>query len=157
MSLSFIYIHAPTSSRIEDTVVKTNSVDAACAYTPSPSSPLQIDRRFIIGGAELYQHALTSSQTLYTLDRILLTRVLEPEFPECDVFLPEFRSAEQIAAENAGSPLAETTETNGSHQWRRAAHKELSSWVGFNVPSGIQEEKGVKYQFQMWVRESELN
>lgn len=147
----FIYTLAPTPSRTEDTVVKTNSIDGACTYTPSPPS-FHIDRRFLIGGAQLYRHALTSSQKQYTLDRILLTRILEPEFPECDVFLPEFRSEAQIAEENAVSP-AETTEMEGSSRWRRAAHEELSSWVGFDVPSGVQEEKGIKYQFQMWVRD----
>lgn len=36
--------------------------------------------------------------------------------------------------------------------WRRASHEDLREWVGFEVPEGIQEEKGVQYEFQMWVR-----
>lgn len=125
---------------MEDTVVQTNSIEAACAFTPSP--PLKIHRRFLIGGAELYRHALTNPSPEYNLDRILLTRILEPAFPECDVRIPEFRSDAQMEEENA----------EGDSEWRKAPHDELSSWVGFEVPSGVQEEKGVKYQFQMWVR-----
>jgi len=36
--------------------------------------------------------------------------------------------------------------------WRQASHDELVKWTGFEVPGGIQEENGVKYEFQMWVR-----
>lgn len=43
-------------------------------------------------------------------------------------------------------------ESEEDGQWDRAPHKELSAWVGFEVPEGVQEEKGVKYEFQMWVR-----
>jgi dihydrofolate reductase len=83
----------------------------------------------------LYAHALTSTSLQYSLDRILLTRILEPAFDECDVFLPEFRQGTSSA-------------------WREAPHEELIKWAGFDVPEGIQEEKGVKYVFQMWVRET---
>jgi len=37
-------------------------------------------------------------------------------------------------------------------EWKRSKHEELSDWVGFEVPEGTQEENGVKYEFQMWVR-----
>ena len=61
--------------------------------------------------------------------RILLTRVLKPDFPNCDVFLPEFQ---------------------GDERWKQASHEELEEWIGGDVPRGEQEEKGVKYVFQMW-------
>ena len=31
--------------------------------------------------------------------------------------------------------------------------EELSRWAQFDVPAGVQEEKGVQYEFQMWVRD----
>ena len=60
-----------------------------------------------------------------------MTRVLEPAFDECDVFLPDF------AATGA---------------WRRTEHEELVRWVGWDVPEGVVKEKGVEYRYEMWVR-----
>lgn len=65
------------------------------------------------------------------VDRILLTRILSPEFDDCDVFFPEFRN------------------TPG---WSQASHEALEAWVGFEVAKGVQKENGVEYEFQMWVR-----
>ncbi|KAF9511686.1 hypothetical protein BS47DRAFT_1346447 [Hydnum rufescens UP504] len=90
----------------------------------------RVHRTFIIGEA----------------NRILLTRILEPDF-DCDVLFPEFRPDR-----DGDSPSRENHE--GESGWRRADHETLVEWVGFDVPQGIQEEKGVKYEFQMWVRES---
>lgn len=72
------------------------------------------------------------------VDRILLTRILVPSFDGCDVFMPDFAH---------DSSLQEAGET-----WAQASHEELQGWVGFEVPEGVQEEKGVQYEFQMWVR-----
>lgn len=89
-------------------------------------------RRFIIGGASLYSETLSlgTSEPAY-VDRILLTRILSPEY-ECDVIMPDF-----VAEDKA---------------WRRADHKELVEWAGFDVPGGTQRDNGVDYEFQMWVR-----
>lgn len=35
-------------------------------------------------------------------------------------------------------------------EWKQASHQELQEWVGVEVPSGVQEENGVNYEFQMW-------
>jgi dihydrofolate reductase len=82
---------------------------------------------FVIGGAQLYAAALPCAE------RVLLTRIVEPAFEECDVFLPDFI---------------------GGGEWTRARHDALCDWVGFEVPSGVREERGVKYEFEMWVRKS---
>ena len=82
--------------------------------------------KFIIGGAQLY------TETLSLADRVLMTRIVSPAFEECDVKMPDFLAL---------------------GQWRQASHKELESWVGFDVVEGEQEENGVRYEFQMWVRE----
>jgi dihydrofolate reductase len=102
------------------------------------TSATNLHRGFIIGGASLYAESLglPVSSTEPTVDRILLTRILSPEFNNCDVFMPDF--------------LKETSE---SMQWKRSTHAELEEWVGFEVPVGEQEENGVKYEFQMWVRD----
>ena len=79
-----------------------------------------------MGGAQLYELALTSSPP--TVDRVLLTRILT-EF-ECDTFLTDFIR---------------------DKAWSRASHAELCEWVGWEVPEGELEEKGVKYRYEMWM------
>jgi dihydrofolate reductase len=64
-----------------------------------------------------------------------LTRILSPDFEECDVFLPD-----------------ELKETGLKNAWTKAAHDQFVEWAGVEVPEGVQEEKGVKYEFQMWTR-----
>jgi dihydrofolate reductase len=64
---------------------------------------------------------------------VLLTRINSDI--ECDTFLTDFAAQE----------------TNGRRVWRLASHSELEEWVGFEVPKGEVEEKGIKYRFEMWV------
>ncbi|KAI8995670.1 dihydrofolate reductase [Trametes punicea] len=117
-----------------------SSIESATERLSKPEfldKPLH--RSFVIGGAYLYNATLAlppSSDTF--VDRILLTRVLSPAFEDCDVFFPDFTSSEE-------------TEGN-SLRWRRASHGELREWAGFDVPEGIQNENGVQYEFQMWIR-----
>jgi dihydrofolate reductase len=85
------------------------------------------NRVFVIGGAQLYAAALPFAE------RILLTRIVEPAFEECDVFMPDFI---------------------GGGEWTRAPHDALCDWVGFEVPSGVREERGVRYEVEMWMRKS---
>ncbi|KAJ7597012.1 dihydrofolate reductase-like domain-containing protein [Mycena floridula] len=87
-----------------------------------------IHRTFIIGGAALYSEALSQEM----VDRVLMTRIISPDFNECDTFMPEF------LGERSG--------------WVQANHAELVEWAGFDVPEGLQEENDVQYEFQMWVR-----
>lgn len=97
----------------------------------------KIHRSFIIGGASLYYDTLKLPvDGTSFIDRVLMTRVLSPVFPDCDVFLPDF----QRLGVSQGKP------------WTRATHKELEEWVGFKVAEGIQVDKGIQYEFQMWVR-----
>ncbi|GAA5940083.1 dihydrofolate reductase [Sporobolomyces koalae] len=108
------------------------------------------NRHFLIGGAQLYNEALSSSssrhgevRSTYLVDRVLLTRI-DTDYPDCDTFL---------------NPFMNDTET-----WRRANHEELVEWAGWQVPQGIQREKDklvkgsdkwVEYEFEMWVRKSQ--
>lgn len=112
-----------------------NSRPIEGAFTEKP-----VHRQFIIGGASLYCDAVAlSPESFAYVDRILLTRVLSPAFEDCDVFIPNF--------------LAENSIRNGKEiGWERATHEDLNLWVGFEVPEGPQEENGIVYEFQMWVR-----
>ncbi|CAE6531761.1 unnamed protein product, partial [Rhizoctonia solani] len=110
---------APVSSSEHPTLLATSLENSVAG--------VEAANAFVIGGASIYTQALEHPATT----RILLTRILEPAYEECDVFFPEIRE---------------------SGQWVQAEHADLEKWVGFEVPKGTQEEKGTKYEFQMWVR-----
>ncbi|KAJ7125599.1 dihydrofolate reductase-like domain-containing protein [Mycena crocata] len=112
-----------------------SSLEAAITRMKSETGP--ITRGFIIGGASLYAEslALPPSSSVGFVDRILLTRIISPAFDECDVFMPDF-----LGGTDGGT-------------WKKEAHAALEQWVGFEVAEGEQEENGVRYEFQMWIRE----
>jgi dihydrofolate reductase len=87
----------------------------------------EVRRAFIIGGAQIYKAALERKEAR----RILLTRVLS-DF-ECDTFFP-----------------IQLDETGKSEGWERKSKEELDTWVGEQVPEGVQEENGTRYVFEMW-------
>lgn len=126
--------HSHLASSLPSAVSLFSSIPAT---TSSPTPP-KLNRTFLIGGAQLYSHGLTTPHSSYTANRILLTR-LKTDFSDCDAFLPPIPSA-----------------TEG--EWKQATHKELCEWVGWEVPEGDQTEKDrtggeeVIYEFQMWTR-----
>ena len=95
---------------------------------------VDVHRRFLIGGAQLYQHLLNTG----AVERILLTRVLSPAFEECDVTLPELGQLVELG-------------------WSKASHEVLEAWVGGEVAAGVQEENGVQYEFELWERADKTN
>jgi len=104
------------------------------------TSQADIHRRFIIGGVSLFSETLNPTSTNPVpciADRVLLTRIISPDFPQCDVYMPDFLEAGE----------------EGKAIWKQASHDELVEWTGFDVPAGIQEENGVSYEFQMWLRQ----
>lgn len=105
-----------------------SSLPSAIASLPSSTTN---SKSFLIGGSQLYTLALTASPRPL-VDRILLTRISSPSFPDCDAFLHEFRG----------------------QGWKRSSQKDLSEFVGFEVEEGEREEKGVRYAFEMWVWEA---
>ncbi|KDQ63570.1 hypothetical protein JAAARDRAFT_120211 [Jaapia argillacea MUCL 33604] len=118
--------------------LQSDLTNAVTRLSNRRDSDVPIYHQFIIGGASLYSDALalprppSLTSTTPFVDRILLTRILSPSFEECDVFMPDFESRWP--------------------GWTRARHEDLETWVGFEVPKGVQEEKGVTYEFQMWIR-----
>ncbi|GMK59385.1 hypothetical protein CspeluHIS016_0704000 [Cutaneotrichosporon spelunceum] len=123
----------PLRERYNLVVSRTPGAVEAAALTSAYASfedalagvPDDAGRVFLIGGATLYNAALPQH-----VDRVLLTRVLE-RLP-CDVFLSDF------------------TALPG---WRQASHDELKEWVGWDVPEGEVEEKGIRYRYEMWVKD----
>jgi len=103
--------------------VVVGSVEAAIDAAERP----EVNKAFIIGGAEIYKAALERKEAR----RILLTRVLS-DF-DCDTFFP--------------LRLDESGKMEG---WERRSKAEHDSWVGEEVPEGVQEENGTKYVFEMW-------
>ncbi|PWN29927.1 hypothetical protein BDZ90DRAFT_1057 [Jaminaea rosea] len=109
-------------------------------------------RVFLIGGAQLYAQAMkelgpssshSSSATPAKLDRLLITRLVSPNF-DCDVFLPEYRTKQQIQddASIAGSeadPAATGGEDKQQQQplnvaeWEKCGSTELCEWLGREV------------------------
>jgi dihydrofolate reductase len=86
-----------------------------------------VGRVFVIGGAQIYDAALTMGA-----GRVLLTRVMR-EF-ECDTHF--------------GLRLGDG-EKNG---WVKRDKAELDAWTGEEVPAGVQVEGGTEYEFEMWER-----
>ncbi|WVW78280.1 hypothetical protein I302_100233 [Kwoniella bestiolae CBS 10118] len=105
------------------------SIPSALSSLPTSPSP---SRTFLIGGSQLYTTCITSTPPM--VDRILLTRILEPAY-ECDAFLEDFTSH---------------TSQDGKEVWKKASHAELEGWLGFKVDEE-NEEKGTRYRFEMWV------
>ena len=87
----------------------------------------EVNRAFVIGGAQVYKAALERKEAR----RILLTRVLS-DF-ECDTLFP-----------------VQLDESGKSEEWERKSKEELDRWVGEQVPEGVQEENGTRYVFEMW-------
>ncbi|TYJ56044.1 hypothetical protein B9479_003287 [Cryptococcus floricola] len=108
-----------------------DSLDSALSALPSgPEAP----RAFLIGGSTLYTTALLSPSSERPLvDRVLLTRILS-QF-ECDAHLENFASHQT---------------PSGEKLWKKSSTQELREWIGWDVEEE-QEEKGIKYRYEMWV------
>ncbi|KAL2753593.1 hypothetical protein ACRALDRAFT_2111503 [Sodiomyces alcalophilus JCM 7366] len=125
---------AASSATTATEPVRVPSFDAAMAYLASADRQ-PVGKVFVIGGAQIYGAALATKHAR----RVLLTRVLEPEF-ECDVFFPLALGGESEKG------------------WAMRDKAALDAWVGEEVPEGVQEENGTRYEFQMWeATESDRN
>ena len=93
----------------------------------------EIGKVFVIGGAELYKASLELPNT----KRILLTRIMSDL--ECDTTFPITLSSSNLSS--------------SAQLWERKEKKELDAWTGEDVPSGEQEENGIKYVFEMWEKQ----
>ena len=128
-----------------DQVVTRTNLESAIVTSPADSS-VPIQKRFIIGGAEIYSQSLSLS----SVNRILITRIISPSFEQCDVFMPEFRTTTQVQTESTAEGVLGPVPEEG--EWRKCSYDEMDQWLGFPVTKGINEEKGIQYVFQMWER-----
>ncbi|UZJ54720.1 hypothetical protein CBS101457_004040 [Exobasidium rhododendri] len=114
-----------------------------------------LSRTYLIGGAQLYTQAMEATPKNAILDRLLITRIQDPSFDECDVFLPEFRSSSQIEEDEKGENEGKaSTSQKTDSTWQRCSEANLDSFMGEEVEKGTIEEKGVRYRLQMWERAS---
>lgn len=108
--------------------VRAGSLEEALEYLRG-RPPGTLGRVFVIGGAQIYDAALRLPQAM----RLLITRILT-DF-ECDTFFP-------LGVDERGAAEGWVVRTKG----------ELDGWTGEEVPAGVQEEGGTRYEFQMWER-----
>ena len=107
----------PTSS---DGFIPATSLDDALK---DASERANIDKIFVVGGAQIYAMALKHPECQH----ILYTQLMTPY--ECDVFFPKIGNV-----------------------WTRTSHDNLQKVAGFDVPAGIQREKDTEYEFQLYSR-----
>ncbi|KAH8085392.1 dihydrofolate reductase-like domain-containing protein [Filobasidium floriforme] len=154
------------------TTTTTTQIPPPNAPTPPPARPTHVN--YLIGGAQLYTLALQHD----LVDRILFTRVLSPGFEGvCDVFLPDFTGGfrrkigerqdndedhdhennkqNKVNKEDVEKANSKEQEEKASSVWKfkQRPHSALEEFVGFQVPEGEVEEKGVRYRFELWERE----
>jgi dihydrofolate reductase len=86
----------------------------------------------------------------HALDRLLITRLHTPA--ECDVFLSEYRTAQQVEADGGVQGAKDAQRPLKQEHWRKEEHAEMERWLGGEVGRGEQEEKATRYEFQMWTR-----
>ncbi|KAJ2159530.1 dihydrofolate reductase [Coemansia sp. RSA 552] len=84
-----------------------------------------INRIFIVGGGAIYAEALKASDCHI---QVLLTKVEFADADKCDVFFPEL----------------------DTEAFPRQSHERLEQVAGITVPRGIQTEKGISYEFQLY-------
>lgn len=94
----------------------------------------------------------------WSLDKLMITRIHSPSFEECDVFLPEFRTSDQIKKDERFGGIEDEESAIGklkplpNQDWSIASDQQFDQFIGEEVPHGIEEEKDVRYTFQLWNR-----
>ncbi|KXJ94430.1 dihydrofolate reductase-like domain-containing protein [Microdochium bolleyi] len=122
----------PSTASSADAVVKLDSLESVLHHLRARQGGNGSGKVFVIGGGEIYAAALKLEEAR----RVLLTSVLEPEF-ECDTQFPLALGGDKDSAEG----------------WEQRSKDALDAWTGEEVPGGVQEENGTRYEFQMWERQ----
>lgn len=106
---------------------------------------VRLGRVFVIGGAEIYKHALG----MECCERILWTR-LRGEW-ECDVFFPKG----VLPAEDGVVGGGEGGGGEGGHKgkWVKRSTEEMERWVGEEGVGGVKREGEVEFEVCMLERE----
>ncbi|KAJ2491505.1 dihydrofolate reductase [Coemansia sp. RSA 2050] len=112
--------------------VAVPSFAAALAHIDSLNSQpdqVLIDRVFVVGGGRVYQEAM---ETPGHHVQIFFTRVQFPDANICDAFFPPIDTA----------------------RFKLQPHQRLIDVANFSVPSGVQTESGLDYEFLMYEDEA---
>lgn len=132
------------------------------------SSGSALGHTFIVGGAAIYRHVLTTTSPAWALENLLVTRIMRPhaENESYDVFLDEFRSEKQQTWEEDTAkacvdvlPTDERLcpdELDDRAVWRQATSAEHKTFLA-DAPHAAQvgqifHDKGIAIQFQLWRR-----
>ncbi|KAH7349406.1 dihydrofolate reductase [Plectosphaerella cucumerina] len=131
-------VDAPPQSPVDVDAepVRVASLEDAVRYLQDGALGGPLGKVFVIGGAQIY----ASSLALPAARRVLLTKVLEPEFEACDTHFP-------LALDGPEGHEA-------GEGWRRREKAALDEWTGEEVAGGVQEENGTKYEFQLWEKQT---
>ncbi|KAI9501326.1 dihydrofolate reductase [Coemansia spiralis] len=92
---------------------------------PSSEQRIHIGRVFIVGGGRIYEEAMNMESCNIQL---LLTRVQFPDADKCDAFFPPIDTS----------------------KFALQPHRRLEEVVTFKVPSGMQTEAGLEYEFLLY-------
>lgn len=109
------------------------------------SESVRLGRVFVIGGAEIYKHALE----MECCERILWTR-LRREW-ECDVFFP--RGVLPVEEGAMGGEEGEDGGGGSRGRWVRRSTEEMERWVGEEGVGGVRKEGEVEFEVCMLERE----
>ncbi|PVU86809.1 hypothetical protein BB559_006118 [Furculomyces boomerangus] len=97
----------------------------------TPSESIMIRNVFVVGGSSIYQMALDLPHHLV---RVFITRIENNSVKKCDVFFPALISKHG--------------------KFVRQSYEKLQSLCEFPVPKGvIEQEDGIKFEFQLYERE----
>ncbi|KAI9801121.1 MAG: dihydrofolate reductase [Piccolia ochrophora] len=110
-------------------VLSAKSMPDALRLLGDKQSKGELGRAFVIGGVEVYKAAMDMEQG--PVERLLVTRV-DGDW-ECDVFFP-----------------VDVHEQNG---WKKTSAAELEEWSGETNMEGVKDDKGVGFEFEMWLKE----
>ena len=116
-----------------------------CVGGEKGTESVQLGRIFVIGGAEIYKHALE----MECCERIMWTR-LRGEW-ECDVVFP--KGVLPVGDEVVGDGQAEGGETGHKGKWVRRSTEEMERWVGEDGVGGVKREGEVEFEVCMLERE----
>ncbi|KAI5779702.1 dihydrofolate reductase-like domain-containing protein [Geopyxis carbonaria] len=121
--INVVMSRTPEALDVDEGVIKARSIDDALRFLAEKNE--NVGRLFVIGGAEIYKAAMENQRT----QSILLTRV-DTKF-DCDVFFPV-----DVRKEGLG--------------WANVGYDALCSFVGEDVPKGIQREGDVQFEYELW-------
>jgi dihydrofolate reductase len=152
------------------------SVQDALQFLAGPLSgdAVAIGRVFVIGGAQLYGELLDLDTSIATVDKLLVTRILAPQY-DCDAHFAEFRTREQLDADadlakkvapaEVGAQVETVLEQHlpqllEQSRWTQASPQALRDYLGTSVPAAlanspdmVSREDDTWYQYQLWMRQ----